>query len=390
MQRRIANSICRACRTTRAPLPPFHAGLLVAIWLLLAAETRSENIPASVPTASQSRSPAVDKTESALREELRILEAQNPGSIEVAKDLDLLAHYYFSHGWFSDAEPPLIRSLSIKEKILPADDSATQETVLILGEIYAWQGRLPEAERLFDRAIGNANETDASNPYLAARAHNGLGWIYVDEGRQQKAEATLKEGIEIRQRVLQGPRDILLAWMHRTLASLYCQEGRFDEADALATEAVKAAASESQSLRYASALGMLADAYYGEGRYADAERLYSESGAILLRQLGDAHMSYEQNLGSLGLTLAKEGKVSAARDAFRKAWAVNLNAGHSMTQLGSECGFSEAKASAMFEGIWSCWLRSRVIRKWIQVARHRNPKRSWSQNNRSGGSPILH
>jgi tetratricopeptide (TPR) repeat protein len=320
----------------RADLRFFHAGLLVVILLLVAAETRSENIPAPVPSPSQSSSLAVDKTESALREELRALEAQNPGSIDVAKDLDLLARYYFSHGRFSDAEPPLIQSLAIKEKILRADDPATQETVLILGEIYAWQGRLPEAERLFDRAIENANEADASNPYLAARAHNGLGWIYVDEGRQQKAEAALKEGLEIRQRVLQGPQDIILAWMRRTLADLYCQEARFNEVEALATDAVKTTSSEPQSLRYAYALTMLADAYYGEGRYADAEHLYSESGAILLREMGESHVYYGQALGSLALTLVKEGKVQRARDTFRKAGVVNLNVWRAMTQSGGE------------------------------------------------------
>ena len=130
-----------------------HTGLLVAIWLLLATQARSENIAAAVPSPSQNSSLAVDKTESALREELRTLEAQNPDSIEVAKDLDLLAHYYFHRGRFSDAEPPLLQSLAIKEKMLPVDDTAVQETVLNLADDYAWQGRLPEAERLFDRLL---------------------------------------------------------------------------------------------------------------------------------------------------------------------------------------------------------------------------------------------
>ena len=313
-----------------------HTGLLVAIWLLLATQARSENIAAAVPSPSQNSSLAVDTTESALREELRTLEAQNPDSIEVAKDLDLLAHYYFHRGRFSDAEPPLLQSLAIKEKMLPVDDIAVQETVLNLADDYAWQGRLPEAERLFDRLLLSANEADTSNPYLAAQAHNGLGWIYVDEGRQQEAETTLKNGLEIRYRVFQGPHDILVTWMLRTLGNLYCQEGRFKEASALATEAVKTASSEPQSLRYAFAVNMLADAYYGEGRYADAEPLYSDSAAMFLGEIGDTHVYYEQTLGSLGLTFAKEGKVQSARDSFRKAYAVNINAWHAATQSGSE------------------------------------------------------
>ena len=124
--------------------------------------------------------------------------------------------------------------------------------------------------------------------------------------------------------------------MLRTLGNLYCQEGRFKEASALATEAVKTASSEPQSLRYAFAVNMLADAYYGEGRYADAEPLYSDSAAMFLGEIGDTHVYYEQTLGSLGLTFAKEGKVQSARDSFRKAYAVNINAWHAATQSGSE------------------------------------------------------
>lgn len=52
--------------------------------------------------------------------------------------------------------------------------------------------------------------------------------------------------------------------------------------------------------------------------------------------MGDAHVYYEQNLGSLGLTLVKEEKIQPARDSFREAWAVNVKAWHAATQSGGE------------------------------------------------------
>ena len=333
--RRIANGNTWAWGTTRRNISLIRATLVITI-CLFAAETRSENKPASLPAPSQGNSLAVDKTESALLDELRTLEVQNPNSIEVIRDLDLLSWYYWTRGRFSLAEPLLIKSLAIKEKTLTGDDPEIQEDVDRLAYIYFWEGRFAEAEQLFDRALQNPSEADYTNPWLAGLAHNGLGWIYVDEGRQQEAESMLDQGLEIRRRSLFLGSDIGVAYLLRGLAELYCQEGRFAEADALATEAVKKASSDPQSLRYGFALQMLADANYGEGRYSDAERLYSETGTILLREMGDTHLYYEQNLGLLGLTLAKEGKVQQALGSFRKAWTVNLNNWHAMTQFGNE------------------------------------------------------
>ena len=316
--RRIANGNTRSWGTTRRNISLIRATLVITI-CLFAAETRSENKPASLPAPSQGNSLAVDKTESALLDELRTLEAQNPDSIEVTRDLDLLSWYYWTRGRFSLAEPLLIESLAIKEKTLNGDDPEIQENVDRLGYIYFWEGRFAEAEQLFDRALQNPSEADYTNPWLAGLAHNGLGWIYVDEGRQQEAESMLDEGLEIRRRTMALGSDVGFAYLLRGLAELYCQEGRFAEADALATEAVKKASSDPQSLRYGFALQMLADANYGEGRYSDAERLYSETGTILLREMGDTHLYYEQNLGLLGLTLAKEGKVQQALGSFSQS-----------------------------------------------------------------------
>jgi CHAT domain-containing protein/tetratricopeptide (TPR) repeat protein len=324
----------RATRSTRRNIRFGCALTILAFCLFPSFAVRSESNPAAASSSADSPAHAVDTTEAALRDELRTLEAQNPNSIEVTKDLDLLAWYFWTRGRFSDAEPLLIQSLAIKEKILPADDMAIQENVDRLAEIYIWQGRLPEAEHLLDRALQSPLETDAGSIWLVGRAHVSMGTLYLEEGRQQEAERLLKQGLELRLRTITLGMGIEITYDLQSLAELYCEEGRFAEAESLGSQAIKL--SEPNSLRYAYALKMLADAYYGEGRYAEAERFYSESGAIFLSQMGDAHVSYEQNLGSLGLTLAKEGKVSAARDSFQKAWAVNLNAWHSMTQSGSE------------------------------------------------------
>src|SRR5216683_4081767 len=137
---RIANGNIGAWRTTRANVLLATITLAITICFLFNAETRSEDIPASISHPPQNGGLAVDKTEAALLEDLRTLEAQKPGSIEVAKDLDLLAWYYWNHGRFSDAEPLLMQSLAIKEKILPSDDPAIEENVARLGNIYAWEG----------------------------------------------------------------------------------------------------------------------------------------------------------------------------------------------------------------------------------------------------------
>ena len=197
--RRIANGNTWSWGTTRRNIWLIRVTLVITI-CLFAAETRSENKPASLPAPSQGNSLAVDKTESALLDELRTLEAQNPNSIEVTRDLDLLSWYYWTRGRFSLAEPLLIKSLAIKEKTLTGDDPEIQEDVDRLGYIYFWEGRFAEAEQLFDRALQNPSEADYTNPWLAGLAHNGLGWIYVDEGRQQEAESMLDQGLEIRRR----------------------------------------------------------------------------------------------------------------------------------------------------------------------------------------------
>lgn len=126
-------------------------------------------------------------------------------------------------------------------------DQQFGSTYVILGNLYAAQGKLAEAADAYQQALllepsnaeahsalgyiyyqqGNITDALASNleavridPYLA-RAHSTLGLIYFQLGR-------VEEAIEENLKVLQVfPNDLI---SHRNLALLYQQLGRIDEA----------------------------------------------------------------------------------------------------------------------------------------------------------------
>jgi tetratricopeptide (TPR) repeat protein/O-antigen ligase len=166
---------------------------------------------------------------------------------------------YMAKGDNEGALEKLNYSLSLDQKF--------GSTYLILGNLYASQGKLDEAANAYEQALlleprnaeahsglgyiyyqqGNITDALASNleavridPYLA-RAHSTLGLIYFQLGRVEEAVDENLKVLEL------FPSDFI---SNRNLALLYQQLGRFDEAVSHAQIALEfAAESDKQALQ---------------------------------------------------------------------------------------------------------------------------------------------
>ena len=175
-----------------------------------------------------------------------------------------MGNYYIERGRFFDAESVLLRCLAIQRKVLKPEDTNLARSVLLLAEVYFWQGRLSEVELLSKEIIRSAPQ-DEQNAYSFLRwwGISQLGRVYWMEDRDAEAEPLLRQAAEFFESSMINPNLVALTvW---PLGDLYCREQRFADAKTLAMSAQKAASSFPSGLMFALAVQLEADAYYGDG-----------------------------------------------------------------------------------------------------------------------------
>lgn len=110
----------------------------------------------------------------------------------------------------------------------------TAETQILLAQLRARQGRMPEALRLF--RLGMAGAESANDWKLVSFAWNRLGEEYLQQGNFTAAEPALLEAYRIR--VLRG---LALDTSYRNLGRLKLEQGDLDTAEVLLNRAIELA-----------------------------------------------------------------------------------------------------------------------------------------------------
>ena len=134
-------------------------------------------------------------------------------------------------GEYREAEQLLTRALAKAETL-----SAKEQGISLngLGELYRRQGRLPDAERMFVRAL-NVKQASLGRDHLdVAVTLTNLGLVYIAEGRDQEAEPLLERALAIQETKL-PPKSAALGRTLTALVEVYRHLGREDKAQALET-----------------------------------------------------------------------------------------------------------------------------------------------------------
>ncbi|KAJ5195474.1 uncharacterized protein N7498_008912 [Penicillium cinerascens] len=99
-----------------------------------------------------------------------------------------LGNLYKDQGKLKEAEEMYQRALAGKEKALGPDHTSTLNTVNNLGLLYADQGKLKEAEEMYQRALAGLEMALGPDHISTRHVANNLGVLYKDQGKLEETE----------------------------------------------------------------------------------------------------------------------------------------------------------------------------------------------------------
>jgi tetratricopeptide (TPR) repeat protein len=237
-------------------------------------------------------------------------------------------------GDLTGAERANLASVSASEKVYGPHGDGTGVANFALCLFYWRQDRYAEAEKAGLTAV-KIHEGGDSRTLLGSDLW-ALGEIYVEMGRNQEAEKTLKRAIEVfdeRMKHSEASSSQSFSQALGSLGNLYNDLGRYREAQPLLERSVTLSktpaqperlfyddvARRSQDYRQTSALENLASIYFWQEKNSQAEPLYRKVLEMREKAFPPDHPSVARSLGNVGKVLTKLGRPSEAVPLLERA-----------------------------------------------------------------------
>ncbi|RYN54782.1 hypothetical protein AA0117_g13318 [Alternaria alternata] len=247
----------------------------------------------------------------------------------------MLGVLYANQGRLGEAEQMYERALRGKEEALGVGHSSTLDTVGNLGNLYAAQGRLDEAEKMYQRALRGKEEALGFGHSSTLATVGNLGNLYAAQGRLDEAE-------QMYERALRGKEEALGVGHTSTLGTvgnlglLYADQGKLGEAEKMYQRALRGK-EEALGVGHSSTLdtvGNLGNLYAAQGRLDEAEQMY-ERALRGYEALGlDNNAPTLNTVNNLGNLYADQGRLGEAEKMYQRALRGKeeaLGVGHSST-----------------------------------------------------------
>ncbi|KAE9566034.1 hypothetical protein CGMCC3_g17791 [Colletotrichum fructicola] len=233
---------------------------------------------------------------------------------------DSFGNLYSDQGRLKEAEAMYERALQGREKALGPDHTSTLDTVNNLGILYSDQGRLKEAEAMYERALQGCEKALRPDHTSTLDTVHNLGSLYSDQGRLKEAEAMYERALQGKEKAL-GPDHTLTLDTVNNVGILYKDQGRFKEAEAMYERALpgyeKALGPDHKStLDTVHNLGSL---YYNQGRLKEAEAMYERALQGREKALGPDHTSTLDTVHNLGNLYSDQGRLKEAEAMYDRA-----------------------------------------------------------------------
>ncbi|PLB45240.1 TPR-like protein [Aspergillus steynii IBT 23096] len=205
-----------------------------------------------------------------------------------------------------------IRNIGIGEEII--------EDLHSLGILYADQGRIEEAEKIYNRALQGSENARGPEHISTLNIANDLGYLYVDQGRLDKAEAMYDRALQGKEKAL-GPEDTSTLNTVNNTGLLYASQGRFDEAEVKFNRALQGfqntwGPAHTLTLHPVNNLGNL---YARQGRFSEAEAMYIRALQGYENAWGPEHTSTLNCVNNLGNIYAEQGQLKEAESMYNRA-----------------------------------------------------------------------
>ncbi|KAJ5726945.1 hypothetical protein N7493_005972 [Penicillium malachiteum] len=229
------------------------------------------------------------------------LERIDDDNIIVCGAFDGLGNLYKDQGKLKEAEEMYQRALAGREKALGPDHTSTLDTVNNLGNLYRNQGKLREAEEMYQRALMGREKALGPDHTSTLDTVNDLGNLYSDQGKLSNAEGMYQRALTGREKAL-GPDHTSTLNTVNNLGNLYRNQGKLREAEEMYQRALmgreKALGPDHTStLNTVNNLGNL---YRNQGKLREAEEMYQRALMGTEKALGPDHTSTLNTVNNLG------------------------------------------------------------------------------------------
>ncbi|KAH8794724.1 hypothetical protein BGZ57DRAFT_1012390 [Hyaloscypha finlandica] len=238
--------------------------------------------------------------------------------------LDWTFHYlgtlYKDQGKLAEAEAMYDRALQGYEEALGPDHISTLNAVNNLGVLYTNQGKLAKAEEMYIRALQGKEEALGPDHISTLNAVNNLGILYTNQGKLAKAEEMYIRALQGCEEAL-GPDHILTLDTVNNLGNLYTNQGKLAKAEEMYIRALQGkeealGPDHMSTLDTVNNLGLL---YTDQGKLAKAEEMYIRALQGYEEALGPDHMSTLDTVNNLGLLYTDQGKLAKAEEMYIRA-----------------------------------------------------------------------
>jgi tetratricopeptide (TPR) repeat protein len=235
-----------------------------------------------------------------------------------------LGDLYFGQGKLIEAEQMYDRALQGYEEALGPTHTSTLNTVNNLGMLYAHQGKLGVAEQMYNRARRGYKEALGPTHTSTLNTANNLGALYFEQGKLGEAEQMYDRALQGYEKAL-GPTHTSTLDIVNNLGNLYADQGKLGEAEQMYERALRGkeealGPTRTSTLNTVNNLGML---YADQGKLGEAEQMFDRAlqgyeealGEERVQQYMPALTTFE-NIGSL---YAKQGETAKAQAMYARA-----------------------------------------------------------------------
>ncbi|KAN0070370.1 hypothetical protein V8E54_011239 [Elaphomyces granulatus] len=235
-------------------------------------------------------------------------------------ELHNLAFLYADQGKLDEAEKMYQRALQGYEKALGPDHTSTLDTVNNLGILYADQGKLDEAEKMYQRALQGKEKALGPGHTSTLNTVNNLGLLYKSQGKLDEAEKMYQRALQGKEKAL-GPGHTSTLNTVNNLGLLYKSQGKLDEAEKMYQRALQGyekawGPGHTSTLDTVNNLGNL---YVHWGKLDEAEKMYQRALQGKEKAWGPDHTSTLGTVNNLGSLYKYQGKLDEAEKMYQRA-----------------------------------------------------------------------
>jgi tetratricopeptide (TPR) repeat protein len=242
----------------------------------------------------------------------------------IAWVLGSLGNLYSDQGKLNEAEKMYERALQGKEKVLGAEHTSTLDTVHNLGVLYTDQGKLDEAEKMYKRALQGLEKALGAEHTSTLGTVNNLGILYRNQGKLSEAEEMYERALQGKEKALGAEHTSTLSTVNN-LGVLYWKQGKLSEAEKMYERALQGrekalGAEHISTLDTVNNLGIL---YRNQGKLSEAEKMYERALQGYEKALGPervkAYIPALNTIQNLALLHKQMGRADEAEDMFSRA-----------------------------------------------------------------------